>query len=326
MEGHPGYEDRGATPVTGGVDSSDLTRKRLFLRLDSERKALAAQLRPPWRPSGRYEDLSLAIMLARFECDWLSQPEPHRSGGGDPSGREEQPGHRLADWAMPWGAASRMKLEADIHHVADALKRLGRWLPGRSAAMAEWGALHRLAAITAELGELDPRAGAAVAAVPVGAATDGLRVERPSRRRVAAIAGLFLLAVGAGASLVASRTGGGPGDSVARPGAAARVQPDPGPRDLHAVRGSGQRTRGPDTSASRPGTRRGSAGASSQGSAQGAPVASDPAPPAPQPTPVAQPVASPQPAPAPAAPSPPSSSASSEAKSGECPPEFGYEC
>jgi hypothetical protein len=325
MEGHPGYEDRGPTPGRGGVASSDLTRKRVFLRLDSERRELAAQLCPRWRPRGRYEDLSLAMMLARFERDWLSQPEAHRSGGGDPSGREEQPGHRLADWAMPWGAAARMKLEADIHDVADALNRLGRWLPGRSVAMAEWGALHRLAAITGELGGLDPRARAAVAAIPVGPATDVLSVERPSRIRVAAITGLFLLAVGAGAFVLASRTGSGPGDSLGRPDATARVQPHSEARDLPAVGESGRRTQRPDESTSRPGRRRGNAQASPQGSAQSAPIASGPAPPAPQPTPVAEPVASPQPAPAP--PSSSSRSAESQAKGAPgCPPEFGYEC
>ena len=324
MEGHPGYEDRGATPAGGGVATSDLTRKRLFLRLDSKRRELAAQLCPRWRPRGRYEDLSLVMMLTRFERDWLSQPEPHRSGGGDPSGREEQTGHRLADWAMPWGAASRMKLEAEMRHVAGALKRLGRWLPGRSVAMAEWGALHRLAAITGELGGLDPRARAAVAAVPVGAATDALRVERPSRRRVAAIAGLFVLVVGAGAFLLASRTGGGPGDSVDRPGAAARVQQQPGADDLPVARGSGQRARGPEDSASRPSHSRHSAQAGSEGSAQSAPLAPEPAAPAPEPAPVVQPVAVPEPAPASPSPSPrPAPEAKSTAG---CPPEFGYEC
>lgn len=325
MEGRPGYEVRGATPIRGRVDSSSLTRKRLFLRLDGERRELAAQLCAPWRPRGRYEDLSLALMLARLERDWLSQPGPHRSGGAHPSGRGEQPGRRLADWAMPWGAAPRAKLEADIGHLDGALKRLGRWLPRRSIAMAECNARQRVAAITAQLGELDPRARAALAAVPQGPATDPLPFERPSRTRVAAIAGLFLLAVGAGAFLLAARTGSGPGDSFARPGAAARVQPHPGARDLPAVSRSGRPTQGPDESASRPGNRRGSARASSQGSAQSAPIASEPAPPAPEPAPVAQPVAVPQPAPAP--PSSSSSSAPSPAKgAGGCPPEFGYEC
>ncbi len=122
----------------------------------------AAQLCPPWRPRGRYEDLSLALMLARLERDWLSQS-----------------GRRLAGWAMPWGAAPRAKLEADIGHLDGALKRLGRWLPRRSIAMAECNARQRVAAITVELGELDPRARAALAAVPQGPATEALRVRTP---------------------------------------------------------------------------------------------------------------------------------------------------
>src|SRR5687767_3456492 len=117
MEGHPGYEDRRAAPARGRVDSSAVTRKRTFLLLEGERRSVAAHLRPAWRPRGRYEDLNLVIMLARLERDWLGQ--------------------RLADWAMPWGAAPRTKLEADIDHTADALKRLGRWLPTQTIAKAE---------------------------------------------------------------------------------------------------------------------------------------------------------------------------------------------
>ena len=102
----------------------------MFLLLDAERGSLTAQLRPSWRLSGRYEDLSLVMILARLERDWLSQPRPHPSGGDHLKGHGDQPGLWLADWAKPWGAAARMKLDADIGRVDGALRRLGRWLPG----------------------------------------------------------------------------------------------------------------------------------------------------------------------------------------------------
>ena len=68
MEGHPRYEDPGAIPAPGRVDSSDAARKRMFLLLDAERRSLAAQVRPSWRLSGRYEDLSLVMILARLDA------------------------------------------------------------------------------------------------------------------------------------------------------------------------------------------------------------------------------------------------------------------
>ena len=69
MEGHPEYEDRGATRVPRPVGSSDATSKRTFLLLDGERRSLTAELRPLWRLKRRYEDLSLVMMLARLERD-----------------------------------------------------------------------------------------------------------------------------------------------------------------------------------------------------------------------------------------------------------------
>ena len=82
MEGHPIYEDPGAAPIPGRRSHpSDATRKRAFLLLEGERRSLAAELRPLWRLRGRYEDLSLVMMLARLQRDCLSQPRPRLDGG-----------------------------------------------------------------------------------------------------------------------------------------------------------------------------------------------------------------------------------------------------
>ena len=111
--------------------------------------------------------------------------------------------------------------------------------------------------------------------------------ERPSHTRVAAIAGFFLLVGGAGAFLLASHTGSGPGDSVGPRGAVEGVRQHPGALDAHIQGGSGQRSRGAGQSASPPGHpgTQGSARARSQGAGQSAPVASETAPPAPEPAP-----------------------------------------
>jgi hypothetical protein len=325
MEGHPRDEDPGATPAPGRVDSSDATKKRLFLLLDRERSSLTAQLRPSWRLRGRYEDLSLVMMLARLERDWLSQPKPHLSGGDHPKGHGDQPGHWLADWAKGWGAAPRMKLDADIGRVDRALKGLGRWLSGRMVARAEGRARERLEAITTEMEGRDPQARAQA---PRRAARKTRGFERPSHTRVAAIAGLFLLAAGAGAFLFASHTRSGPQDSVSRPSAMEGVRQHPGTLYAHIQEGSGQRSRRAAQSAippGHPGTQ-GSAQARSRGAGQSAPVASEIAPPAPEPAPVPQPAAAPQPAPAPAPPSSTSSQTKTAGGGAGCPPEFGYEC
>ena len=324
MEGHPRYVDPGATPVPGHVDSSDATRKRVFLLLDGERRSLMAEVRPWWRLRRRYEDLSLVMMLAHLQRDWLSQPRPHLGADGHSKSHRDPPGHRLANWATPWGAAPRMKLNADIDRVDGALKRLGRWLSRRTVAKAGGRALERLDAITTELEQPRPQAPAASAAE--GAATKTGRFDRPTRRRVAAIAGLFSLAAGAGAFLLTSHTGSGPGDFDRR-GAVAGVAQHPGTVEVQIQRGSGQRGRAAGESASAPrrsGTQ-GSARARSEAAGQ-----SEIAPPAPEPPSVPQPAAAPQPAPAPVPPSLTSSSTSTQAKGagggGDCPPEFGYEC
>jgi hypothetical protein len=294
----------------------------MFILLDGERRSLTAELRPLWRLRGRYEDLSLAMMLAHLERDWLSQPRPHLEGGDHPNGPGDQPGHRLADWAQPWGAAPRMRLDADIGHVDRALKGLRRWLSRRTVAKAGGRAGERLEVITTELEERDPQARAAAAAAAQGAVAKTLGFEGPTRTRAAAIAGLLLLAAGAGAFLLASPTGSGPGD-VGRRGAVAGVHQHPGALEVQVQRGSGQRGQGAGRSASspdHPGTQ-GSAGARSQGAGQSAPVASEITA---EPAPVPQPA--PAPAPAPAPPSSPSSQAKSAAGGGACPPEFGYEC
>src|SRR5918992_5094975 len=204
MEGHPGYEDRGAAAARGHADSTDAIRKRAFLLLEGERRSLAAQLCPLWRPGGRYEDLSLVAMLARLERDWLSQPGPHLEGG-DHEESDRRSGRRLADWAMPWGAAPRTRLEAYIDRVDGVLDRLGRWLPRSTVAKAEYRARERLAVITRGLREPEPRARAAAAAAQ-SSATEALRSQRPWRTRVAAIAGLALLA--GGVFLLASQDAG----------------------------------------------------------------------------------------------------------------------
>jgi hypothetical protein len=321
MEGHPGYEDRRAAPVRGGVDSSDVTRKRAFLLLEGERRSLAGHLRPLWRPRRRYEDLSLVIMLARLERDWLSQPWPDPVGADRHGAHRHQPASRLAGWAMPWGAAPRAKLEADIDHMGDALKGLDRWLPRRTVAEAERGARRRLAIITTGLQEPGPRAWTAVPAPPQGPAPHRPRFEAPSRRRAAAVAALLLL--GAGAFLLAGTEQGSGPDSIRRAGGGAGVGENQHATNVQIPGGSEQGRRGPD----RPGNRkaRSNARASSQGSARNTAVASEPVPAPPEPPPVAEPVAAPQPAPAPVPASSPSTS--SQAKgAGGCPPEFGYEC
>ena len=318
MEGHPGYEDRRAAPVRGRVEPSDVTRKRAFLLLEGERRSLAAHLRPAWRPRGRYEDLSLVIMLARLERDWLSQSRPR-------PGALAVTRSRLAGWAMPWGAAPRTKLETDIVHMGDALKRLGRWLPRRTVAKAERRARRRLAIIATGLQEPGPRAWPAVPASPQGPAPEGPRFDAPSRRRVAAVAALLLLGVGAGAvAACRHRAGRRPGLHSRRGrwvGIGRESTRDQRPDSWRI--GAGRR--GPDRSGNR--KARSNARASSPGSARSTSVASEPAPAPSEPPPVAEPVAAPQPAPAPVPASSPSSSTSSQAKgAGGCPPEFGYEC
>jgi hypothetical protein len=313
MEGHPRYENPGATGAPSRVDSRDANRKRAFLLLDEERRSLTAQVRPSWRRRNRYEDLSLVLMLARLERDGLSQPRPRLERGGGPKGHRDQPGHRLADWASPWGAAPRMKLDADIGRVDGALKRLGRWLSRRAVAKARSRAGQRLEAIAAGLEGWDSQARVAAAGAQ-GAATKTRGIDRPTLTRFAGIAGLFLLAAGAGAFLVATHTGGGQADSVDRRGAVAGAGQHPGALEAQIQRGSPDRGRRADHPANpKPSA---SAGTRTQGAGQSAPAA--------EPAPAPQPAAAPAPAPAP--PSSPPSQAESPAGGGGCPPEFGYEC
>jgi hypothetical protein len=293
--------------------------------LEVERRSLIAHLCPLWRPRGRYEDLSLVMMLARFQRDWLSQEEPRLEGVGHERANVDRPGDRLADWALPWGVPPRVRLEAHIDRVESALNKLGRWLPRRTVAKAEGRARQRMTAITTQLKRRDLQADAAAATAARGQATVTLGLERPSHARAAAIAGLSLLAAGLSAFLLASHPGGP--DSAGRQGAAAGAGGPP-----HAINvpiQGRQGARGPHQSEAHPGQPRTrvSARASTQGSTASAPVASDLAPQVPEQAPVVQPVAAPEPAPAPARPSPSSSSTSSVAKSaGGCPPEFGWEC
>ena len=269
--------------------------------LESERRSLAAHLRPAWRPRSRYEDLSLVVMLARLERDWLA--------GG----------------AMPWGAAPRTRLEADIDQLGDALERLGRWLSERAVAEAEGRARGRLAVITTGLGGPGPLAPTAVRAIPWVPPPDTPRFGLPSRPRAVAAAALLTLCAAAGALLIAgSEQGSGPGSAGRSPGLAALGESQRA-TNVQARRGSGQGRRGPD----RPGDSqaRSSARAGSQGSARSTSTVSEPVSAPPVPSPVAEPVAAPQPAPTPAPAGSPSSFTASQAKgAGGCPPEFGYEC
>lgn len=307
MEGHPGYEDRRAAPVRGRVEPSDVIRKRAFLLLEGERGSLAADLRPAWRPRGRYEDLSLVIMLARLERDWLSRSGP-----------------RPAGWTMPWGTAPRTKLETDIVHMGDALERLGRWLPRRTVAKAERRARRRLAIIATGLQEPGPRAWPAVPAPPRAPAPEGPRFDAPSRRRVAAVAALLFLGAGAGAFLLAGTEQGGGPDSIRGAGGGSALAENQHATNVQ-IHGGSEGRQGPDRSGNR--KARSNARASSPGSARSTAVAAEPVPAPSEPPRVAEPVAAPQPAPAPVPASPPSSSTSSQAKgAGGCPPEFGYEC
>ena len=324
MEGHPRDEDPGATDVPGRLDSFEAS-KRVFLSLEREHRLHAAALRPWWRLRGRYEDLSLVIMLARLERDCLAQPRPHPSEG-DP-GQGGEPGGGLAEWAKPWGAAPWVRLDAEIGRFARDRQRTRRWLSGRAAAQAEARARDRLGAITTELEGRDPEEPAAVVAKTGATKLRGF--ERPERIRVAAIGAVFSVIVGVGTFLFASHTGGGPEDSSGDRGAVAGLSQRLWPPDVHVRGEAGPRGRSEGQSGplSHSGTQgSGRAGPQTAGrrtpvTSETAPVSSEtapPEPPVPQPTPQPQPVA---------APAPPSST-SSQAKStaAGCPPEFGYEC
>jgi hypothetical protein len=231
MEGHPGYEDLRAAPARGRFDSSDVARTQAFVLLEAERRSLTAQLRPAWRPSGRYEDLSLVIMLARLERDWLSLA--------------------LAGWAMSWGTAPRTRLDADIAQMGDALEGLGRWLPRRTVAKAEHRARRRLAIIATALREPGPRAWTAVPAPTHGPAPDGPRFEAPSRGRVAAVAALLCLGAGVGAFLLAGTEQGSGPDSIRGAGVGPALGENQRMTTVQVDGGSGQGRRGPDRSGNR---------------------------------------------------------------------------
>jgi hypothetical protein len=323
MEGHPGYEDPRAVRVLGPVETSEAARKRVFLRLEDERRSLAARVRPRWRPRRRYEDLSLVMMLARFERDWLGRPEPHVPPHDPPRGDGDYLAQRLAGWATPWGVPPRSKLEADIDGLEGALEGLGRWLTPRAVARARARARERLAAFTTWLEALGPTAWETAADEALGLAAKTPRRVWPSQAGATAIAAL--LAAGAGAFLILLHPGSGPGGSASGPAAGLGQVPEA----LRAAiqRGSEQRAH-VDEAAGPPGgaAARGDDRASSKAPGQSAPSVPEPAP-APEPAaPVAQPVAAPQPAPA-SPPGPQASSVGEGAKStAGCPPEFGYEC
>src|SRR6185295_14870711 len=240
MEGHPRDEDPGATDAPGDLDSFEAS-KRVFLSLEREHRLHAAALRPWWRLRGRYEDLSLVIMLARLERDCLAQPRPHPSGS-DPSGQGGEPGGGLAEWAKPWGAAPWVRLDAEIGRFDRARQRTRRWLSGRAAAQGETRARERLGTITTELEERDPKEPAAFVAET--GATKSRGFERPERIRVAAVGALFSVIVGVGVFLFASHTGSGPEGSSGDRDAMAGVSQHLWPPDVHVRGEAGPRSRG----------------------------------------------------------------------------------
>jgi hypothetical protein len=315
--------------LTEPREGRDAARKRVFFQLDSERRSLAARPGPRWRPSRRYEDLSLAAMLARLERGWLSG---RTDGSVDGRGTgDERPAYGLAAWADPWGVAPRMKLDADLEHLNEALARLGRWLPTRAIARAHDRAHGRLDAITASLLRRDPRAAAApdVAADAAGEVRD---LGRPARKRFAALGALLLLVAGVAGLLLVfttaeepSRRSGAPRIAQADRDRPEAPRPSRAPvRERKGSSGGESRSRG---------SRRASGDAEgSQGAAGSAPAASQTrtptaveAPPAPAPAPVTTPPPASAPTPPQSAPAPSSSGGEAEA-SPSCPPEFGYEC
>jgi hypothetical protein len=324
-EGHRIREDFGPA-LAERADVRDAARKRVFFQLDSERRTLAARSGPRWRPFRRYEELTLATMLARLERGWLSARSDEPVGGDG-----DQSAYELARWADPWGTAPRMKLDADLEHLDEALSRLGRWLPPGAAAKAHDKAQGRLDAITAQLLQRDPHAWTAT---DVGASAAGKVREagRSSRARFAALAALLLLAAGLGGFLLAFGDSGGSDERPGSPSIAKTLRDRSGAPEAQtqapgraAKDGRGD-ARGSDER--RPVSGGGAGGQRDRG-ASAAP--SQAAPPVVVPVPVEQPppATTPSPAspPAPGGTGAPSSSSTERAdEAPSCPPEFGYEC
>jgi hypothetical protein len=325
-EGQRTTEDLGPAPA-GLEDGRDAARKRVFFQLDSERRSLAARPGPRWRPVHRYEDLSLAAMLARLERGWLSGRTVVTL---DDREDDDRRAFGLAGWANPWGTAPRMKLDADLEHLDEALGKLRRWLPSRATARARGRARSRLEATAARLLERDPGAWTATSI----AVDPGGQVQAPRRRarvRVAALGGLLLLLLVASAGLLVG-IARSPDDEAGRPRVAQALRHDP-PAAATRAEAAGRRQDeargGPRrTTQSRATSRSGTEGGGTGPTATASPTVAPPSP--------AQPaqVAAPAPAPAPASsPAPPAAGASSPSTppegaeaSSSCPPEFGYEC
>jgi hypothetical protein len=327
-EGQRTTEDLGAAPAGLG-NGRDAARKRVFFQLDSERRSLAARPGPRWRPVHRYEDLSLAAMLARLERGWLSGRTAVPLDGGE-DGEGDRRAFGLAGWANPWGTAPRMKLDADLEHLDEALGRLGRWLPPGATARARGRARSRLEATAARLLERDPGAWTATSL----ATEPGGHVQAPRHRarvRVVALAALLLLVAATVALLVGIARGpsdeAGPPRVAHAPGhtpPAHRARAEPAGRQQDEAPGGPRRTT-QSRAGSRSGTDEGGAAAPT---ATASPTAASPTPP--QPTQVATPAPAPAPASPPAPPaagaSPPSTPPQGAEASSSCPPEFGYEC
>jgi hypothetical protein len=216
-----------------------------------------------------------------------------------------------------------MKLDSGMARADAALVRLGRWLPAAAVLKAEDRARRRFEAIASRVLEEGPQARALTEAAE--GVTMGERPNRrPSRIRLAAIAGLVLLPAGIGAFLLVAHTAGGP---TSPPGP--RVAGDETRRQPAAV-DTADRT-GPSRPARR--ERSGETGKRLAGknrpppqSVPEAPVVAEAAPApavavAEQPSAATPPPAPPSPAPA-AQPSP----AKNDQGGSGCPPEFGYEC
>ena len=128
-------------------DSTVVARRRAFLLLESNRKALAARLRRQSRLRRRYEDLCLAKMVTRLQRDYLRQPAPGAEPSPDGTGAE----YGIADWARPWGATFLLKFQADLKVLDLNLKSARRWLSGHSRRKVEAQAAEHFASITATM-------------------------------------------------------------------------------------------------------------------------------------------------------------------------------
>jgi hypothetical protein len=261
------------------------------------------------------------MMLGRLERAWLSEEAPPRGSGGLRE-RQDDADRGLARWARPWGVAPRMKLDSGMARADAALVRLARWLPAGAVLKAERRARDRFEAIASRVLEEGPQARAlteAAEGVTMGERPD----RRPSRIRLAAIAGLVLLPAGIGAFLLVAHTAGGPtsppGPRVA--GDETRRQPAVDTADRTGPSRPAPRERSGETGKRRAGKNR-----PPPQSVPEAPVVAEAAPAPALAVAEQPPAATPSSAPPSPAPAPQPSPAKNDEGGSGCPPEFGYEC